>query len=157
MSAAPSASDVQSASITFKTLRAAPSRFAGAPDWNPAVDSFGNEKHTAMTTLLQALGRPGTPAQDVFEAMGPPDLVLPSKEAVQSLVGGRGTVEQVIAQQAHAGAPGPFISGDAQQQQQQAGKTFLVYFWRGIHDYMYLETDEQGEKIAGGDWVLAGE
>ncbi|KAI9149767.1 hypothetical protein H9P43_009946 [Blastocladiella emersonii ATCC 22665] len=164
------ATELAAAAAKFRDLRAHPSRFGGSPlqphgastehvEWDERVDSYGGEKHAAMETLLRALGVPGTPAKDVFQAMGPPDVVLPSEDAVRSLQAGPQAIQQAIAASAHAGAPGPFISGGAEVVAAGGpqGKSFLVYMWRGVHDYLYFETDDQGEKVAGAKWLMAGE
>ncbi|KAI9217040.1 hypothetical protein BC828DRAFT_275318 [Blastocladiella britannica] len=154
---------ITTASTTYRALRSQPSKFSTGSDWNPRIDTHGGDMHSAMDTLRDQLARPGTPAARVLDAMGPPDLILPSINAVKALIGGGGdVVRQALASNAIAGAPGPFISGIGgvqdqlhQQQQPQQGKSFLVYFWRGVHDYLYFETED--DKVQHGEWINANE
>ncbi|KAJ3366795.1 hypothetical protein GGF32_003439 [Allomyces javanicus] len=162
---------VRAAAGTFQRLRTAPSKFSAASaagDWNKDVDTYGGAKHEAMETVRAALApetphaasAPTTPASAIVQLLGEPDAVLPSRDAVRALMaGGAAGVSAQAA--AIAGALGPVIPPGmetaATGQQQGGGSTFLVYFWRGTHDYLAFEVDAEGEQVKGSEWILAGE
>ncbi|KAJ3372947.1 hypothetical protein GGF31_001484 [Allomyces arbusculus] len=157
---------VRAAADTFKRLRTAPSKFSatsGGHEWNKDVDTYGGAKHEAMETVRAALAPDAphanastTPGSAIVQLLGEPDAVLPSRDAVRSLMaGGAGASAQAAA---IAGAPGPVIPPGMQAAGQQgSGSTFLVYFWRGTHDYLAFEVDAEGEQVKGSEWILAGE
>ncbi|KNE61267.1 hypothetical protein AMAG_07010 [Allomyces macrogynus ATCC 38327] len=155
---------VRAAADTFKRLRTAPSKYSAtaAGDWNKDVDTYGGAKHEAMETVRVALvpdtphAASTTPGSAIAQLLGEPDAVLTSRDAVRALMaGGAGVSAQAAA---IAGAPGPVISPGMQVAGQPgSGSTFLVYFWRGTHDYLAFEVDADGEQVKGSEWVLAGE
>ncbi|KNE59585.1 hypothetical protein AMAG_03843 [Allomyces macrogynus ATCC 38327] len=158
---------VRTAADTFKRLRTAPSKFAAtsAGEWNKDVDTYGGAKHEAMETVRAALApetphaASTTPGSAIVQLLGEPDAVLPSRDAVRALMaGGAAGVSSQVA--AIAGAPGPVIPPgmeSATAAGQQGGSTFLVYLWRGTHDYLAFEVDAEGECVKGSEWILAGE
>ncbi|KAL7750376.1 hypothetical protein RI367_004149 [Sorochytrium milnesiophthora] len=130
--------DLTTLQQSFHTLRSEPSHFAGTGGFNPRVDKFQGDKHVAMQELQRQLGVPGTEATDVFKYMGDPDLRVETLDQVKKLMGGT-----------------TYALADAGQTE-ESKKRFLVYYWRGIHDYLYFQLDNQCKQVEQSGWIQAG-
>ncbi|KAJ3039808.1 hypothetical protein HDV00_011716 [Rhizophlyctis rosea] len=142
--------ELTTAQSDYQSLRSVKGHFDGGDEFNPDVDKFGGKKQLAMEKLGEYLGAPGTPATRVLQTMGKPDAVVPKTDASQegpsALQGGSAGVQ---------GMPGPLIPGGGLA---EGGNYFLVYYWRGKHDYLWFEvqTDKNGdETVKGYDWYKA--
>ncbi|TPX42887.1 hypothetical protein SeLEV6574_g05351 [Synchytrium endobioticum] len=120
----------------FQTLRQTKGHYQGA-EFNADADAPNGKKHHVMNQLLQQLGQPGTKGPDIVKIMGPPDEV--SENAEKGLhASGAPTM------------PGPFMDSS----KANAAPMYLIYHWRGRHDYMYFKLDKD-EKVEKADWYLA--
>ncbi|KAI9138701.1 hypothetical protein BKA69DRAFT_1127155 [Paraphysoderma sedebokerense] len=154
----PAALDVNQLSTQFKSLRNMPSHFMGG-QWTDQVDKFGSDKHMVMEEFLRRLGQEGTAVGEVIQHMGSPDRICASKEEVEALKSGSGQAAGI------AMMPGPvmnvpFVGKEGIEKMMSTmaqGKTYLVYYWRGAHDFLVFETDDSGEKVKSGGWWNAGE
>lgn len=99
----------------------------------PDVDGYGGKKRKIMEALAETLGKKGATASKILEAMGPPDEIVPKVGATNV-----GPLEAAGPGAIIGGMPGPVISGDGPNASVAGtGKPyFLVYHWRGRHDYL---------------------
>ncbi|KAJ3186101.1 hypothetical protein HK101_009747 [Irineochytrium annulatum] len=131
-------SEMSTLGQTLQSLRQKKGHFEGGEEFIKDVDGFNGEKHRTMKELQKLLGVPGTPAQNVMQVMGKPDEVTRQ--------GAEGFPELMPGPTVPAGA-GTTDAGDG---------LYLIYFWRGRHDYLYFLTDAS-EKVTKCDWYMAGE
>jgi len=116
----------------FKDLRAIQGHFDGGA-WNDDVDQWMGRKHRLMIELGQRLGAGATGKTRVVELLGAPDAIAQEGDALYEQIRDRAEFE------------GPSGGGDQ----------FLIYYWRGEHDFLYLTA--QGEQTLGAGWWYAGE
>ncbi|KAJ3049261.1 hypothetical protein HK097_009721 [Rhizophlyctis rosea] len=141
--------EITAAQADYAALRDIKGHFADG-DFNPDVDKFGGKKQLAMEKLGEYLGAPGTPGGRVLQVMGKPDAVVPktdpSQEGPEALQGGAGVLQ---------GMPGPVIPGGGAAP--NGGNYYLVYYWRGKHDYLWFEIDSSSgdEVVKGYSWYKA--
>ncbi|KAJ3289207.1 hypothetical protein HK104_007659 [Borealophlyctis nickersoniae] len=161
-----SAKEVASFASDYKTLRETKGHFDGG-DYLKDVDGFGGKKHRALQALGTHLGQKGKPAADIIKTLGKPDEIIPKIDATNigpkdvsgpdALSGGPGTGLQ--------GMPGPYMGPGAPPPQAagaenaQGSAYFLVYYWRGRHDFLWFEVDASGadEVVRNSGWYQAGE
>jgi len=163
-----SASEVTAFAAEYQTLRKIKGHFDGG-DYLKDVDGFGGKKHKALEALGKYFGVPGTPAPKVLEVLGKPDEVIPKIHATSvgphdisgpdaiDGGGGPGTGFQ--------GMSGPFLGPGAKApaaagaENAQGGAYFIVYYWRGRHDYLWFEIEVKGadEVVKRSGWYQAGE
>jgi hypothetical protein len=116
----------------FRRLRTVEGHFSGG-DWNDDVDRWMGNKHALMVELGHQLGGGAYSRSQVVELLGEPDAIAVEGEALYDRIRNRG---EFVA------PPGD-------------GYVFLVYRWRGEHDFLYLVARE--ETILGAGWWYAGE
>ncbi|KAI9105862.1 hypothetical protein DFS34DRAFT_574144 [Phlyctochytrium arcticum] len=135
-----SAQDLAFWASEFQTLRQKKGHFSGG-EHDTDVDSYKGKKHTIMESLGKALGVKGNPAVKVLESMGQPDEIAAGPGAITG------------------GMPGPVITGGAPPLTETIpGKNyFLIYYWRGRHDYLWFEVNASDETVEACDWYQAGE
>ncbi|KAJ3187110.1 hypothetical protein HDU85_007148 [Gaertneriomyces sp. JEL0708] len=147
-------------SVDYKSLRERKGHFSGG-DHDADVDGYGGKKHRVMEKLAEALGKADTPATKVLEAMGNPDMIIPKIGAsnvgpLQSAGPGAISDPPIDA----SGMPGPIIGGGSPADVNASGagqSYFLVYYWRGRHDYLWFAVDGASEKVEGYGWYAAGD
>ncbi|KAI8920114.1 hypothetical protein DFJ77DRAFT_427121 [Powellomyces hirtus] len=139
-----SATELTAHATEFKSLRERKGHFNGG-EHDRDVDGYGGRKHKVMEALGETLGKPGTRAIQVLEAMGPPDEIAAGPGAIAN------------------GMPGPVLgdgeAGDPTAHGAGTGKPyFIIYYWRGRHDYLWFQVDgTPDEKIESYGWYAAGE
>jgi hypothetical protein len=116
----------------FKRLRAIEGHFAGGA-WNDDVDKWMGRKHRLMIELGDRLGAGAASKTRVVDLLGAPDATAQEGDALYDLIRNRAEFERP--------------AGGAYE--------FLVYHWRGEHDFLYLTV--RGETILGAGWWYAGE
>lgn len=116
----------------FKDLRAIRGQFEGGT-WNDDVDRWMGKKHALMVELGDRLGGGAYSRSQVVDLLGAPDAIAREQDALYDQIRGRAEFE------------GPSDRGDE----------FLVYYWRGEHDF--LSFTAQGERVLGAGWSYAGE
>jgi len=98
-----------------------------------------------MKALAETLGLPGTPAADILQTMGKPDDLASKLDEVESI-----GIEMM---------PGPIIGSDDHpapaSSTSKQDSYYLVYYWRGRHDYLYFKVDAISEKVITSDWYNA--
>ncbi|KXS13240.1 hypothetical protein M427DRAFT_100719 [Gonapodya prolifera JEL478] len=142
------AQELQALGQEYSSLRTVVGHWKGG-EFNTDVDAFKGKKHETMNKLHTMLGKPGTPASLVIQAMGKPDEVSPTLPGIHAASGGAGAplMPGPVVHGAEGPAPGAFASG---------GSTyFLVYEWRAKHDYLWFEVDSTTEKVIKSDWYMA--
>jgi hypothetical protein len=116
----------------FKRLRAIEGHFDGGA-WNDEVDRWMGRKHHLMIELGDRFGRGAYSRTQAIDLLGAPDAIAQERDALYHQIRDRGEFE------------GPTSDGIK----------FLIYHWRGEHDFLYLIA--QGERILGAGWWYAGE
>jgi hypothetical protein len=128
----PTLDAIQGMADAFRRLRAVVGHFNGG-DWNDDVDRWMGKKHALMIELGERLGTGAYSRSQVVDLLGKPDAIARQGDALYDRIRDRGEFA------------GP--SGEVE--------AFLVYHWRGEHDFMYLIVRE--EAILGAGWWYAGE
>ncbi|ORX88667.1 hypothetical protein K493DRAFT_410884 [Basidiobolus meristosporus CBS 931.73] len=133
-------SDIKQMAEEFQALRAIPSHFSGGEEWIPEVDSHNGKKHELMKSLQTTFGQAGTPASEVILHLGKPDELSPTlnpQEGISPLT-----------------MPGPALS-DGVTSAPSNSSYYLIYHWRGRHDYAYFKVDAEAEKVLESGWYNA--
>jgi len=123
---------IQEIAEVFKSLRAIEGHFDGVA-WNDDVDEWMGRKHQLMIELGDRLGGGMYSRTQVVDLLGAPDASAREGDVLYDLIRDRGEFER--------------LAGGAYE--------FLVYHWRGEHDFLYLTVRE--ETILGAGWWYAGE
>ena len=116
----------------FKRLRTIEGHLGGGV-WNDDVDQWMGRKHRLMIELGEQLGTGAYSRTQAVDLLGAPDAIARAGDALYDQIRDRGEFERPV--------------GD--------GYAFLVYHWRGEHDFLYLTVRE--EAILGVGWWYAGE
>jgi hypothetical protein len=124
--------DLKRLAAEFRSLRAIPGQFGGG-EWNDAVDRWGGRKHTLMIDLGSRLGAGDFDKDQIVQLLGAPDRVARAGDDLYDLI---------------SSLPGRELSPAASTE-------YLVYYWRGAHDFLFFEYRDSS--VAGSDWWYAGE
>jgi hypothetical protein len=123
---------IQEKAAEFRSLRAIQGHFDGG-EWNDDVDRWMGKKHALMIELGERLGAGAYSRAQAVDLLGEPDAIAQEGDALYDQIRNRGEFVE---------PPG-------------SGYVFLVYHWRGEHDFLYLIV--QGKKVVGTGWWYAGE
>jgi len=123
---------IQEKAAEFRSLRAIQGHFDGG-EWNDDVDQWMGRKHRLMIALGEQLGEGTYSRSQAIDLLGEPDAIAQEGDALYDQIRNRGEFVE---------PPG-------------SGYVFLVYHWRGEHDFLYLIAREQA--ILGAGWWYAGE
>jgi hypothetical protein len=123
---------IQDQAAQFKRLRAIEGHFQGGT-WNDDVDRWMGRKHTLMIELGERLGTGTYSRAQAIDLLGASDAIAREGDALYDRIQDRAEFK---------GPPG----GEYE---------FLVYHWRGEHDWLYLIVRE--EAILGAGWWYAGD
>ncbi|KAJ2963906.1 hypothetical protein NQZ79_g1072 [Umbelopsis isabellina] len=135
-----SSDNIQSLSNEFQTLRNTPGHYTGG-DFNQATDAPNGAKHNAMKVLGEHFGKPDTPATEVLSHLGKPDELSP-------------VLPHEMSNQHVAAMPGPVVPGSESAQGLEK-PYYLIYHWRGKHDYLWFKVDPAKETVLQSDWYQA--
>ena len=132
LSSPPFADDLILLADEFQALRDIPGQFSGG-EWHDEVDQWQGRKHQAMLALGQRLGDGAYSRAQLTTLLGPADHIVTGGDAllferIQSL---------------------PEFETFA------ASEEFLVYEWRGTHDFLFFAI--QNDHITTSGWWYAGE
>ncbi|CAB1081075.1 hypothetical protein D1AOALGA4SA_8735 [Olavius algarvensis Delta 1 endosymbiont] len=116
----------------FRSFRSLPGHFSNGP-WTDEVDRWMGRKHRLMRELGLRLGDGEYSRARVTKWLGPPDQIARKGDRLFDLI---------------IRLPG-YSAATA------AGHEFMVYSWRGMHDFLFF-TSEDG-MIVGSDWWHAGD
>ncbi|NIO72284.1 MAG: hypothetical protein GTN71_25495 [Anaerolineae bacterium] len=123
---------IEDVAAEFRNLRKTKGHFEGGT-WNDDVDKWMGRKHQLMIQLGSRLGAGQHSEAEVIQLLGPPDLIAGEGDELFDLVNSLPDFEKP--------ATGPY--------------EFLIYYWRGTHDFLYFTS--QGETIINWGWWYAGE
>jgi len=108
---------LETLSAEYKALKQIPSYF-GNGEWNDDIDKWGGKKQQVMEKLGKELGNGSYTKSKVIDLLGSPDMTARSSDKIyQSLV----------------------LSN---QQGNNKPEEILIYFWRGMHDYLYFNVEK---------------
>ena len=130
--AAPSRDPIEDIAAEFRGLRSVQGHFDGG-DWNDDVDKWMGRKHRLMIQLGTHMGSGGYGRAKVVRLLGSPDRTASPGDDLFELVDSLPEFERPTT--------GPY--------------EFLIYYWRGTHDFLYFIS--QGETILNSGWWYAGE
>ena len=98
------------------------------------LDDFGGDLHRILSRLGEELGHPPHTEKTVVKYLAEPDAVRGQREMNKYLeVYYRGRPES------------------ARQADERRGRKYLIYFWRGWHDFLFFIT-EKGAIVDHGWW-----
>lgn len=123
---------VEELAAEFRSLRAIAGHFAGG-QWNDDIDRWMGRKHQLMIELGSRLGADRHSRAELVRLLDPPDRVASEGDELFDLIGSLPQFE------------GP--AGNSYE--------FLVYYWRGTHDFLYFICQE--DVVIGAGWWYAGE
>ena len=144
--------------LEWSSLRAKQGHWAGG-EYDPVLDGFTGRKFQVMKELgllLSAANNSASPAQRVLQVLGKPDEISSDSTDIQS---------QGLSDASEAGSvgvqgmPGPVLgqeglgSGDSSLSKPY----YLIYHWRGRHDYLWFKVQGPQEQITASGWYHAGE
>ncbi|KAF9179711.1 hypothetical protein BGZ51_003180 [Haplosporangium sp. Z 767] len=124
----PATNDLQDLGKTFQELRKIKGHFDGG-EYNTDVDGFGGKKHKVMQQLHAALGKVGTQSTDVLSIMGPSDEI-PAE-----------ILKELKRSEPQVTPPTNF--------------RYLLYKWRGYHDYLWFRINLRTMTIQKSEWYFA--
>ncbi len=116
----------------YLALRGVPGQFTGG-EWNEEVDLWLGRKHTAMRELGSRLGNGDFSCDQLTDLLQQPDHTVQGGDPLHDLIERIPTFEPP----------------------QDTTAQFLVYEWRGTHDFLFFVC-ENG-RITNADWWYAGE
>ncbi|KAF9206981.1 hypothetical protein BGZ49_001462 [Haplosporangium sp. Z 27] len=125
--AASISSEVVALGKTFQDLRKIKGHFDGG-EYNATVDGYGGEKHQVMMQLATALDRTVL-YSDIVTVMGPSDDI-----PVEILATLKRSAPQVIP---------------------PTNYNYLLYKWRGYHDYLWFRINWRTKTVQKSDWYYA--
>ncbi|KAG0071829.1 hypothetical protein BGZ92_004179 [Podila epicladia] len=123
----PPVEDVKVLGKTFQSLRAVKGHFDGG-DFNEDVDTFNGKKHRTMQKLAKAFNRAGVLEKTIKKTMGRSDKI-----PVQVLMELQSTQPEMTINIYR----------------------YMVFKWRGYHDYLWFRVDDRSGKAVKGDWYHA--
>ncbi|KAF9425003.1 hypothetical protein BGZ94_007930 [Podila epigama] len=124
----PEVTDLAALGQQFQELRKIQGHWEGG-EFNAAVDGFNGEKHQVMQKLQEALGENGVASAEVLSTMGPSDEI--PAEILKQL---KRTAPQITP-------PTNFV--------------YLLYKWRGYHDYVWFRINQKTNKVHSSAWYFA--
>jgi hypothetical protein len=128
----PTPDAIQGMADEFRRLRTVVGHFDG-DNWNADVDRWMGKKHALMIELGDRLDTGAYSRSQAVDLLGEPDVIARQGDALYDRIQDRGE----------------FVEPSSEVE------AFLVYHWRGEHDFLYLIVRE--EAILGAGWWYAGE
>ena len=123
---------IEKLTAEFKKIRKIKGHFDGGK-WNPEVDQWMGRKHKLMIELGTRLSNGKYHKSDINNLLGQPDQIVKKGHDLFELI---------------TGQPGyDSLTTDAYE--------FLVYYWRGKHDFLFLTC--QNNAYVNSGWWYAGE
>ncbi|KAF9899646.1 hypothetical protein BX616_002909 [Lobosporangium transversale] len=120
--------EIRALGKTFQKLRKIKGHFDGG-EYNKAVDAYNGEKHQVMKKLAEAFGRPSVSSVDIVSTMGPSDEIP----------------EHILAE----------LKRSAPQVTPPTNFKYLLYKWRGYHDYLWFRINLKNNHVFNSDWYFA--
>lgn len=128
----------------WASIRSVQGHWSGG-EFNKEVDSPTRTKKKVLDSLLPLFVQ-GSPASLVLQVLGKPDSIVTRLPGVHA-----------DAQAAGEGLPlmpGPAVAGDSANAAGE-GEYYMIYSWRGLHDYIWFKVQGKDEKIVESDWYMA--
>jgi hypothetical protein len=116
----------------FRSLRRIPGHFEGGT-WNDDVDQWMGRKHKLMLELGSRLGEGAYQNTDIIQLLEPPDHIARKGDHLYDLI----------------------ISLPGYHALPTTSYEFLVYSWRGMHDFLFFTCTDG--IIIDSDWWYAGD
>ncbi|KAF9333626.1 hypothetical protein BG006_003363 [Podila minutissima] len=123
----PPVEDVKALGKTFQDLRAVNGHFDGG-EFNEDVDAFNGKKHQTMQKLAKAFNKAGVLEATIETTMGRSDKI--PAQVMKELKGTEPEMTINIYK-------------------------YMVFKWRGYHDYLWFRVDDRTHKVVKGDWYHA--
>ncbi|KAF9311384.1 hypothetical protein BG003_007467 [Podila horticola] len=126
--AIPQETDLVALGQTFQSLREVKGHWDGA-DFNAAVDAPNGEKHQVMQKLYAVYSKPGVVSAEIVATMGPSDEIP----------------ADILAQ----------LKRSAPQVSPPTNFKYIVYKWRGFHDYIWFRVNMKNDKVWNSEFYAA--
>lgn len=123
---------IQSMAAEYRELRTVPGHFGGGA-WVDDVDAWGGRKHELMQALGSYIASSGLDRETAVNLLGSPDQIVDADHPLYNVI----------------------HSLPAYQTTAADDREFLVYYWRGEHDFLFLVSEH--DIIVNTDWWYAGE
>ena len=121
---------IEALAVEYRNLRTIPGHFGGGT-WNEDVDKWNGRKQQIMNQLGDCLGTGKYSKSEIIQLMGKPDRISTKGDNFFPLI------------------------EHTRQNKPQGDYEYLVYFWRGGHDFLYFTYQE--ETIIDSGWWMAWE
>lgn len=129
-SSATEACNLEELAVEYRNLRTIPGHFGGG-SWNDDADRWNGRKQQVMIQLGDCLGTGRYSKSEIIQWMGNPDRIAIKGDYY-------------------------FAAIERDRRNQPTGNyQYLIYFWRGGHDFLYFTY--RGETIIDSGWWMAGE
>ncbi|KAF9102969.1 hypothetical protein BGX27_010794 [Mortierella sp. AM989] len=128
MAAAIPTTEVVTLGKTFQELRKIKGHFDGG-EYNADVDGFNGEKHQVMLKLADAFAETGILSKDITSVMGPSDEIP----------------ADILSQ----------LKRTAPQITPPTNFKYILYKWRGYHDYLWFRVNQKTNKVQHSEWYFA--
>lgn len=126
----------------YQQLRSVPGHLqVNTGAFNSDVDGFNGKKHLIMKALQQKLGAPGAASQNIVSVMGQPDEITLSLDPNNKL----GDITLM---------PGPIMVVPVGAES-EAESFYMIYYWRGRHDYLWFKVDTVSQAVKESNWYMA--
>ena len=128
----PNQTHLEQMAAHYRSLRTIPGHFEGGT-WNDDVDQWMGRKHKLMIDLGSRLGEGEYHNTEIIQLLNPPDQIARQGNPLYDLI----------------------ISLPGYDALPTASYEFLVYYWRGMHDFLFFICKDG--IIIGSDWWYAGD
>jgi len=123
---------IADAATEFRSLRTIKGHFEDGA-WDDDLDKWMGRKHQLMTQLGSQLGEGEYSKAQIIQLLAPPDLTAREGDDLFDLVNSLPEFAKP--------ATGPY--------------DLLIYYWRGVHDFLYFTA--RGQTIINSGWWYAGD
>jgi len=123
---------IEELAAEFRSLRRIQGHFEGGR-WNDEVDTWMGRKHRLMLELGSRLGKGEYEKSQVIQLLDPPDKIVRQGDNLFPLI----------------------ISIPGYEAYNEGPYEFLVYYWRGTHDFLFFICREEAAINSG--WWYAGD
>jgi hypothetical protein len=131
--------DLPALAEQWATLRSTKGHFQDG-EYNSDVDGFNGKKHKLMQDMQKILKN--SLSSDIISALGSPDQVTESLDTnvIPLMMPGPVIAPEVAIQ------TGPMLV---------SGPVYLIYYWRGKHDYLWFKVESSNGQAVDSGWYHA--
>jgi hypothetical protein len=142
---------LQTLGLEWTSLRAKQGHWSGG-EYDPILDGFTGRKFQVMKELGLLLSNNQGSAQQILKVLGKPDEISNSSDIQTQGISDASEAGSAGIQ----GMPGPIV-GQEGTAEDSTKPYYLIYHWRGRHDYLWFKVQGPQEHITASGWYHAGE